>query len=148
MKSTRTELLLAEDDPGHAKLITKALRDAGFTCPVRHFPDGQAILDFLEPRPGAAEGLDPACRYMLLLDIRMPKISGDEVLRRIKENPRLRLMPVIMLTTTEDPREVKRCHELGCSEYVIKPIDYKAFNEVLRRLAQFLQVVHVPPLVA
>lgn len=86
-----------------------------------------------------------ANRYLLLLDIRMPKVSGEEVLRRIREHPRLRVIPVIILTTTDDPREIRRCHELGCNEYITKPVEYDQFVAVIQRLGFFLQIVRVPP---
>jgi CheY-like chemotaxis protein len=147
-KAAEIELLLAEDDPGHARLIRNKLRDSGISNNVRHFEDGQAILDFLTEKQNGGDQVDFSHAYLLLLDIRMPKVSGDEVLKRIKSDPVLRLMPVIMLTTTDDPREVRRCHELGCNEYVTKPVDYRAFTDVIRRLGLFLQIVRVPPLEA
>ena len=143
-KSQAVELLLAEDDPGHAKLIQNNLADVGINNRIRHFKDGQEVIDFLWAKHNGDEKIDFANAYMLLLDIRMPKLSGDEVLKRVKEHPALRLMPVIMLTTTDDPQEVRRCHELGCNEYITKPIEYDQFVEVIKRLGLFLQIVRVP----
>jgi CheY-like chemotaxis protein len=82
--------------------------------------------------------------YLVLLDIRMPKVDGVEVLRRIKADPELRRLPVIMLTTTDDAREVSRCHELGCSVYLQKPVDYEKFAEAMRRLGLFIMLMQVP----
>ena len=82
--------------------------------------------------------------YVLLLDIRMPKVNGLEVLQQIKSNPELRKMPIIMLTTTDDPREVVRCHELGCNVYIQKPVDYDKFSEAIRRLGLFIMLLLVP----
>lgn len=141
-----TEILLAEDDDGHATLIRNNLRDVGIINPIRHFGDGQEILDFLFELPARTADVDFERAYLLLLDIRMPKVSGDEVLRRIKQDEKLKLIPVIMLTTTDDPREIRRCHEYGCSEYVTKPVEYARFIEVIRRLGLFLQIVRVPPI--
>jgi CheY-like chemotaxis protein len=84
--------------------------------------------------------------YLVLLDIRMPKVDGIEVLRRLKADPEFRKLPVIMLTTTEDSREVERCHELGCSVYIQKPVDYDRFAEAIRRLGLFVPLLLVPPL--
>ena len=83
---------------------------------------------------------------MLLLDIRMPKVDGVEVLKQIKNDPELKNMPVIMLTTTDDPREIRNCYALGCSCYVTKPVDYQKFSDMLTRLGLFLLVVQVPNL--
>jgi CheY-like chemotaxis protein len=82
--------------------------------------------------------------YLLLLDIKMPKVDGVEVLRQIKSDPELRKIPVIMLTTTDDPREVDRCHTLGCSSYIAKPVDYDKFVMAIRQLGLFLAIVEVP----
>jgi CheY-like chemotaxis protein len=74
----------------------------------------------------------------------MPKVNGVEVLRQMKASPELRNLPVIMLTTTDDPREVRRCHELGCSVYIQKPVDYDKFSEAIRRLGLFMMLMLVP----
>ena len=74
----------------------------------------------------------------------MPKVDGVEVLRQIKQDPELRKLPVTMLTTTDDPKEVVRCHELGCNNYITKPIEYDSFVETVRQLGFFLSVVTVP----
>jgi CheY-like chemotaxis protein len=140
---TAPVVLIAEDDEGHAILIQQTLRDAGLGNRVLHFTDGQAILDFLFRRgPGPQREADQS--YVLLLDIRMPKVNGVEVLRQMKANPELRKLPVIMLTTTDDPGEVRRCHELGCSVYIQKPVDYDKFSEAIRRLGLFIMLLLVP----
>jgi CheY-like chemotaxis protein len=76
----------------------------------------------------------------------MPKVDGIEVLRRLKADANLRKIPVIMLTTTDDAREVTRCHELGCNVYLQKPVDYDRFSDAIRRLGQFVPLLHVPRL--
>ena len=137
-------VLIAEDDEGHAILIQQTLRDAGLANPIYRFSDGQAILDYLFRRgPGPHRDLDQC--YVLLLDIRMPKVSGSEVLRQMKSNSELRKLPVVILTTTDDPREVARCHELGCNVYIQKPVDYDKFSEAIRRLGLFMMLLLVPP---
>src|SRR6185503_15578179 len=107
-------------------------------------PDGQAIWDFLFCR-GSGPHREGNQSYVLLLDIRMPKVNGVEVLRQMKADTELRKLPVIMLTTTDDPGEVRRCHELGCSVYIQKPVDYDKFSEAIRRLGLFIMLLQVPP---
>ena len=136
-------ILIAEDDEGHAGLIRKNLSRAGILNPVHLFKDGQEVVDFLF-RLGDGPHRASNGAYVLLLDIRMPKMDGTEVLRRIKGDPELRKMPVIMITTTDDPREVERCHALGCSCYITKPVEYDAFVNAVRQLGLFLAVVQVP----
>ena len=138
-------ILIAEDDEGHASLIKKNLKRAGISNEILHFKDGEETLDFLM---GSNEGRHrmPDNAYLLLLDIRMPKVDGVEVLRKIKQDNELRKIPVIMITTTDDPREVEHCHSLGCSNYITKPIDYNKFVDSIMQLGLFLMVVEVPKL--
>lgn len=139
-------ILIAEDDEGHANLIKRNLSRAGIHNEILHFRDGQAILDFLfftDTKPHLQSGVS----YLLLLDIRMPKVDGMEVLRRVKLDPELRRIPVIMLSTMDDPVEIKRCHDLGCSNYITKTVDYDKFVEAIRRLGLFLLIVELPTIV-
>ena len=105
--------------------------------------DGQETLDFLFRR-GSGPHRVVGTPYLLLLDIRMPRVDGVEVLRQIKQDAKLRKLPVIIITTTDDPREIENCHNLGCSNYIAKPIDYDRFIEAIRRLGMFLMVVEIP----
>jgi CheY-like chemotaxis protein len=133
-------ILIVDDDEGHAILIRENLEAAGLSNHIEHFRDGQAVLDyFFQKRPANPQGC------LVLLDIRMPKVDGIEVLRRLKADPELRKLPVIMLTTTDDTREVERCHQLGCSVYIQKPVDFERFTEAIRRLGLFLPLMVVPP---
>jgi len=136
-------IIVAEDDEGHASLIERNLKRAGINNRMLFFIDGQAVLDFLL-REGEGSHRESGVAYMLLLDIRMPKVDGMEVLKRIKEDSELRKMPVVMITTTDDPRDIDRCHTLGCSSYITKPVEYDNFVETIRQLGLFLLVVEVP----
>jgi CheY-like chemotaxis protein len=136
-------MLIAEDDEGHATLIKKQLARSGILNEMIHFKDGDETLDFLLKR-GKGPHREPGKHYLLLLDIRMPRVDGIEVLRQVKGHDELRKIPVIMITTTDDPREVDRCHTLGCSHYITKPVDYEMFVKAVRQLGLFLLVIEVP----
>jgi CheY-like chemotaxis protein len=138
-------ILIAEDDEGHATLIIRNLRKAGITNNILQFQDGEEVLNFLLSK-GSGLHRKTEAAYLLLLDIRMPKIDGVEVLRQIKNNDELKKMPVIIITTTDDPREISICHELGCNCYISKPIDYDKFVNAIKQLGMFLLVVQVPEL--
>jgi CheY-like chemotaxis protein len=141
MNQPQPAILIVDDDEGHAILIRENLEAAGLTNRIEHFRDGQAILDFFaQGRPRHSES------YLILLDIRMPKVDGIEVLRRLKADPELRKLSVVMLTTTDDSREVERCHQLGCSVYLQKPVDYDKFAEAIRRLGLFVPLLVLPTL--
>lgn len=136
-------IVLAEDDDGHASLVQRNLERAGLANGLHRLKDGQEALDFLRGE-GDYAGRNTNQPVLVLLDIKMPRVDGVEVLRQLKADPRTALIPVIMLTTTDDPREIQRCYELGCSVYVTKPVDYQGFVEAIKRLGLFLQVVRVP----
>jgi CheY-like chemotaxis protein len=132
-------IILVEDDDGHATLIERNLRRAGLDNGFVRLRDGQEALDhFLAPASSVRE----PC--IVLLDIQMPRVDGVEVLRRLKNDPRTATLPVVMLTTTDDPREVERCYQLGCNVYVTKPVEYEQFIEAVKRLGFFLKIVKLP----
>jgi CheY-like chemotaxis protein len=136
-------ILLAEDDDGHAHLVRLNLQRAGILNKVVHVTDGQEALDYLRCEGTYTQRcLDGP--LLVVLDINMPRIDGVQVLRQIKADPRMSKLPVIMLTTTDDPREIGRCYELGCSVYITKPVEYEGFVEAIKRLGLFLQIVTVP----
>jgi CheY-like chemotaxis protein len=144
MNSLPPVILIVDDDEGHAILVKDNLEAAGLSNRIEQFRDGQAVLDFFFPSrsgPHAVKG----GTYLILLDIRMPKVDGIEVLRRLKADPQLQSLPIIMLTTTDDTREVERCYALGCNIYLQKPVDYGKFAEAIRRLGMFVTLLHVPP---
>lgn len=143
IRDKRIEILIAEDDEGHANLVKKNLRRAGITNKILHFKDGQEILDFLFFK-GDGPHIETGKAYLLLLDIRMPRASGVDVLQAIKKDPELRKLPVIMLTTSDNPEEIERCHLYGCSNYITKPVEYDEFVRAVKYLGVFLTIVQIP----
>jgi CheY-like chemotaxis protein len=131
-------ILLVEDDPGHARLIERGLKRAGINNPLTVLSDGQMAVDYLFERK---EDLRPT---LILLDLNLPLLSGYQVLERIKQEESLQHVPVIILTTTDDLREVSRCYALGCNVYITKPVAYEDFSEALRKLGLFLTIVQIP----
>lgn len=143
MKPEPFVILLAEDDEGHAQLVQRNLARAGVINSIIHVQDGQEALDYLDCQKQFSDRSSNGS-LLLVLDINMPRIDGVEVLRRVKSSERHGHLPVIMLTTTDDPREIERCYELGCSVYITKPVDSAAFVEAIRRLGLLIQVVSMP----
>jgi CheY-like chemotaxis protein len=136
-------ILLAEDDPGHARLIEKNLRRANIKNEIIFAPNGQEAIDYLFSE-GDYTGKKLPSHLLVLLDLNMPVLDGYQVLQRMKSDERTKRIPVIILTTTDDPREVTRCYELGCNVYITKPVDYEQFAEAMRKLGLFLMVVMIP----
>jgi CheY-like chemotaxis protein len=146
MRAQRTPtILVTDDDDGHAFLIEDNLRTAGITSDILRFSDGQEVLDFLFGRT-TNPAVRPGEAYILLLDIRMPGVDGVEVLRQLKEDSELRKLPVIILTTTDEPREVQRCHALACNNYIRKPVSFNEFAHAMAKLGQFLPLLELPSL--
>lgn len=134
-------IVMVEDDEGHARLIEKNIRRAGISNPIRHFTDGTTALDYLWNDPHGPAHNGPA---LVLLDLNLPDMSGIDILAKIKGDPLLRRTPVVVLTTTDDKVEIQRCYDMGCNVYITKPVNYENFAEAIRQLGLFLSVIQVP----
>ena len=132
-------ILVAEDDAGHFVLVKKNLWRSCVTNDIFHFKDGQEVLNFLF-QTGGGPSLKDGTPYLLLLDIRMPKVDGLEVLAQLRADEQLKKMPVIILTTTDEAEEVDRCYDLGCSFYIVKPANYNDFMSAVEQLGVFLSL--------
>ena len=145
MSVSTTELvtiLVVDDDTGHCELVRRHLRRAGLCNPVVVEHSGAAALAYIRGRVDAGP-------LFVLLDINMPgAINGVDALRELKSDPATRKIPIIMLTTAENPREIERCYELGCNAYVTKPVAAEVFAEVIRRIGLFIEIVRVVPVEA
>lgn len=132
-------IIMVEDDEGHARLIEKNIRRAGVCNEIRHFVSGTAAVEHL---------FDPQVRdagpFLVLLDLNLPDMSGTHILGLLKGDETLRRAPVVVLTTTDDQREIQRCYDLGCNVYITKPVEYETFAQAIRQLGLFLSVMQVP----
>jgi len=138
------KILLVEDDDGHARLIERNLRKVNLVNPIERVRDGMEALEYLH-NEGAFEDRRRFTRpRLVLLDINMPRMDGIEVLERIKADQRLRCLPVIMLTSTDNQAEIDRCYAAGASGYVAKPINIVSLGEKLQRLGMFLEIFELP----
>ena len=135
-------IIMIEDDEGHARLIEKNIRRAGISNEICHFADGNKALDFLFNHEKGPALNGPA---LVLLDLNLPDMSGTDILAKIKgsDGP-LRRTPVVVLTTTDDKVEIQRCYDLGCNVYITKPVNYESFAQAIRQLGLFLSVIQVP----
>lgn len=137
-------IMMIEDDLGHAKLIEKNIRRAGVANPIVHLADGDSALRTLFGTDAGAASKDTPLPTLILLDLNLPDMSGVDVLRKVKEDPVLKRVPVIMLTTTDDKLEIQRCYDLGCNVYITKPVNYEGFSNAIRQLGLFFSVIQVP----
>lgn len=134
-------IVMIEDDEGHARLIERNIRRAGISNEIRHFTDGASGLAFIFEGVDGPLANGPA---LVLLDLNLPDMSGTDILAKIKAEPVLRRMPVVVLTTTDDKVEIQRCYDLGCNVYITKPVNYESFADAIRQLGLFLSVIQVP----
>jgi DNA-binding response OmpR family regulator len=142
--STPVTIIMIEDDDGHARLIERNIRRSGVNNKILPFASGTEPVRYLFGSDGS--GFDHMGEALLiLLDLNLPDMSGIDILRRVKENKFLKSTPVVVLTTTDDSLEVKRCYELGCNVYVTKPVNYESFANAIRQLGLFFSVIQVPP---
>ncbi|HVY05437.1 MAG TPA: response regulator [Burkholderiales bacterium] len=126
------EILLAEDNPRDAEMTQRALRKTNFVNKVHWVKDGEEALDFLL-RQGAYADRPASTPRLVLLDIKMPKVDGIEVLRRIKSNDHLKSIPVVVMTSSNEEKDVIDSYKLGVNSYIVKPVEFSAFAETVAR---------------
>lgn len=136
-------IIMVEDDEGHARLIEKNIRRAGVNNEIAAFTDGTSALDHILGTDRTGKASDG--RYLLiLLDLNLPDMTGIDILEKVKSNPYTKHLPVVILTTTDDEAEIKRCYDLGANVYITKPVEYDSFANAIRQLGLFFSVMQVP----
>ena len=141
--SEHVTIIMIEDDEGHALLIERNIRRAGVTNEIMPFKNGTDAVRFLFG-PDGSGSVNSGRALLILLDLNLPDMSGVDILKRVKENEHLKLTPVVVLTTTDDEREIKRCYDLGANVYITKPVNYESFANAIRQLGLFFSVIQVP----
>src|SRR5262249_39830038 len=138
-------ILLVEDNADHATLTMRALKDGNMLNEIFWVKDGQEALDFLHRQGTYGEAGRAPRPGPILLDIRLPKLDGHEVLRQIKSDASLRVIPVVMLTTSERDDEIQKCYEAGVNSYVSKPVKFSDFAQTIKSLKLYwVMVNHLP----
>ena len=136
-------IVMIEDDEGHARLIERNIRRAGVNNEIIPFRDGTSALDYLFGPDGSGE-VSGRRHLLILLDLNLPDMTGIDILEKVKANPHTKRSPVIVLTTTDDAREIQRCYDLGANVYVTKPVNYEGFANAIRQLGLFFSVMQIP----
>ncbi|WP_421953132.1 response regulator [Pelagibacterium sp.] len=136
-------ILMVEDDDGHARLIEKNIRRAGVNNEIIPFVNGTDALAYLFGKDGTGT-VSTHRHYLILLDLNLPDMTGVSILEKVKANPHTKRTPVVVLTTTDDEREIQRCYDLGANVYITKPVDYDGFANAIRQLGMFFSVMQVP----
>jgi len=139
------EILFAEDNIDDATLTLRALKKSGLSNPIHHVMDGAEALDFLYSK-GAYVGRKPNSQLkLILLDLKMPKVSGSEVLEKVKSDPALKNIPVVILTSSKEDPDIKRCYALGANSYIVKPVESDNFFKAINELSFYWMISNQPP---
>jgi CheY-like chemotaxis protein len=143
--SEPVEILLVEDDRQDAELAIRALKGRHLAHHLVHVSDGQTALDFLFGR-GAFEGREVRHQpRVMLLDLKLPKVTGIEVLRQVRADERTKLLPIVVLTSSREDRDVVECYRLGANSYIVKPVEFENFSEAVSNLAWYWALLNVVP---
>ena len=140
---TLRPILLAEDNPNDVELVLAALKRNKLANEVVVARDGEEVLDYIHRR-GKFQSRDPGLPIVLFLDLKMPKVDGLGVLREIKGDAALRLLPVVMLTSSREEADLVKSYELGVNAYVVKPVDFQQFAEAIKQTGMFWAVINEP----
>ena len=136
-------ILLVEDNPDDVELTIRALKKNNISNEIVHAKDGEEALEILMGT--SDEGSEPLSPAMVLLDLNLPKINGLEVLEKIRQDERLRLLPVIILTSSKEESDLVRGYSLGANSYIVKPVDFHQFSDAVKSLGLYWLVVNQPP---
>ncbi len=140
-----SEILLVEDSPGDARLTTFALKNARVANPVVHLKDGDIALDYVFATGAYSKRNMENTPVIILLDLKMPKVNGIEVLEKIKSDETTKDIPVIIFTSSKVENDVKKCYHLGANSFVVKPFEYNKFEEIIQEISSYWLVInHFP----
>ena len=141
----QVEILLVEDNPSDVELTLVALKENNLSNKIEVVRDGAEALDFVFGTGAYVGRRVEDHPKIILLDLKLPKIDGIEVLRRIKTDPRTRAIPVIVLTTSREDRDVTETYNLGVNSYIVKPVDFEQFTQAVRTLGLYWLLLNQPP---
>lgn len=131
------EILLVEDTPADAELAQIALRRCAYAGALTHLPDGERAIEWLERRDSGVDGEAATLPRLVLLDLKMPRVDGHEVLRHVKGSPRLKRLPVVVFTSSREERDIARAYELGANSYVVKPVEFGAYCAAMAEVVKY-----------
>ena len=143
--SSTCPILLVDDNPQDYQATKRCLRDIGVTNPLMYCADGNEALDLLQGGSSKGDHSPPPRPCLILLDLNLPGLDGREILALLKQHDRFKTIPVVVLTTSSDPKDIDACYAQGANSYMVKPVNYSGLVEAMRSMHQFwFGVAHVP----
>ncbi len=142
------EILLIEDNPYETELAVRSLKKYNFANHLHCIDDGAEALDYLFERGKYAADPSRGARHqpkVILLDIKLPKVDGIEILRQLKANDKTKMIPVVVLTSSKENQDVKKCYELGANSYIVKPVDFDSFSKAVAELGMYWMLLNNSP---
>jgi CheY-like chemotaxis protein len=145
MENDSVEILLVEDNPNDVELTLHALKKSRLTNKIQVVRDGEEAINFIFNNQDSDCGKNPSRPKVILLDLKLPKIDGIEVLRRIKKDPLTQSIPVVVLTSSNEERDITETYKLGVNSYIVKPVDFAKFVEAMHTLGMYWLMLNHPP---
>ena len=146
MREAPVEILLVEDNPADEELTIHTLKANHLANNIQIVRDGAEALDFIFRTGAFADRATDEFPKVILLDLKLPKVDGLEVLRRLRDDPRTRSIPVVVLTSSREERDIVESYRLGVNSYIVKPVDFTQFAEMVRQLGLYWLLLNQPPL--
>lgn len=145
MNSETTDVLLVEDNPNDALLAIRSLKDGKLANEIVHLKDGQEAMDYLfrQEKYSGRKGLQPK---VILLDLKLPKVNGLELLKALRSNPETKLVPIVILTSSQMESDLIESYKLGANSYIVKPVDFENFSKSIREVGLYWLILNKPPI--
>lgn len=145
MNPETTDILLVEDNPNDALLAIRSLKEGNLANEIVHLKDGQEAIDYLlrQEKYSGRKGLQPK---VILLDLKLPKVNGLEVLKALRSNPETKLVPIVILTSSQMESDLIESYKLGANSYIVKPVDFENFSKSIREVGLYWLILNKPPI--
>ena len=146
MNQETTDILLVEDNPNDALLAIRSLKDSKLANAIVHLKDGQEAIDYLL-RQGPFSGRKGLLPKVILLDLKLPKVNGLEVLKVLRSNKETKIVPIVILTSSQVESDLIESYQLGANSYIVKPVDFENFSKSIREVGLYWLILNKPPIV-
>jgi two-component system response regulator len=145
MGVNKVDIILVEDNPDDAELTRRALKKSGIVNCLTHLKDGEEALDFIFCKGTWSDRLSIENPKLILLDLKMPKVDGIEVLRQVKSDDRTKMIPVVILTSSNEDKDIAKCYDLGANSYIVKPVEIESFFRAVSNLGLYWVLLNQSP---